>query len=96
MALTSAGSKGTVRALYAYLSSGEHQMSFLEGDLITLLGDESIAFHGKVHQPSPVPIVQFRRSSTDGVVVSDFSRYLVPISAADGVVVSDFDVFQDI
>ena len=69
MALTSAGSKGTVRALYAYLSSGEHQMSFLEGDLITLLGDESIAFHGKVHQPSPVPIVQFRRSSTDGVGV---------------------------
>jgi len=44
---SAAGARGTVRALYAYLSSGEHQMSFLEGDLIVLLAEESVAFRGK-------------------------------------------------
>nr|XP_023023913.1 uncharacterized protein DDB_G0284459-like [Leptinotarsa decemlineata] len=29
------------RALYAYLSSGENQLSFLEGDLIALIGDRN-------------------------------------------------------
>ncbi len=37
--------RGTVRALYAYLSSGEHQINFLEGDLILLLGDEATSVH---------------------------------------------------
>jgi hypothetical protein len=27
-----------VRALYAYLSSGDNQLSFLEGDVIALMG----------------------------------------------------------
>ncbi|CAL1299262.1 unnamed protein product [Larinioides sclopetarius] len=30
-----------VRALYSYLSSGEHQLSFHEGDIITLIGDKN-------------------------------------------------------
>lgn len=30
-----------VRALYAYLSSGENQLSFLEGDILTLLGERT-------------------------------------------------------
>ncbi|KFM66453.1 Brain-specific angiogenesis inhibitor 1-associated protein 2, partial [Stegodyphus mimosarum] len=30
-----------VRALYSYLSSGEHQLSFHEGDIITLIGDRN-------------------------------------------------------
>ena len=34
-----------VKAMYAYLSSGEHQINFLEGDLIQLLGDEPFSFH---------------------------------------------------
>lgn len=29
------------RALYAYLSSGENQLSFLEGDLISLIGERN-------------------------------------------------------
>lgn len=29
------------RALYAYLSSGENQLSFLEGDLIALIGERT-------------------------------------------------------
>lgn len=29
------------RALYAYLSSGDNQLSFLEGDLIALIGDRN-------------------------------------------------------
>lgn len=29
------------RALYAYLSSGENQLSFLEGDLIALMGERT-------------------------------------------------------
>ena len=41
--------KGTVRALYAYLSSGEHQINFLEGDLILLLGDEPVSFHSNAN-----------------------------------------------
>lgn len=31
----------TVKALYAYLSSGENQLSFLEGDRIALVGDRA-------------------------------------------------------
>lgn len=30
-----------VRALYSYLSSGEHQLSFHEGDVIVLIGDRN-------------------------------------------------------
>ncbi|GFR12504.1 brain-specific angiogenesis inhibitor 1-associated protein 2, partial [Trichonephila clavata] len=30
-----------VRALYSYLSSGEHQLSFHEGDIIVLIGDKN-------------------------------------------------------
>jgi len=44
IALPSAG-RIMVKAMYAYLSSGEHQINFLEGDLIQLLGDEPISFH---------------------------------------------------
>ncbi|XP_050029564.1 BAR/IMD domain-containing adapter protein 2 isoform X1 [Dermacentor andersoni] len=33
-----AGDRPRVRALYAYLSSGEHQLSFHEGDVIALVG----------------------------------------------------------
>ncbi|CAK9834077.1 Brain-specific angiogenesis inhibitor 1-associated protein 2 [Anthophora retusa] len=33
------GDAPLARALFAYLSSGENQLSFLEGDLITLMGD---------------------------------------------------------
>lgn len=29
------------RALYAYLSSGENQLSFLEGDVIALMGERN-------------------------------------------------------
>lgn len=29
------------RALYAYLSSGDNQLSFLEGDILALLGDRT-------------------------------------------------------
>ena len=29
------------RALYAYLSSGDNQLSFLEGDVIALLGERN-------------------------------------------------------
>lgn len=29
------------RALYAYLSSGDNQLSFLEGDVISLIGDRN-------------------------------------------------------
>jgi hypothetical protein len=32
------GSCQLARALYAYLSSGENQLSFLEGDVIALMG----------------------------------------------------------
>lgn len=39
----------TVRALYAYLSSGEHQINFLEGDLILLLGDDPVSFHSNAN-----------------------------------------------
>ncbi|XP_065564058.1 BAR/IMD domain-containing adapter protein 2-like isoform X2 [Artemia franciscana] len=35
------GGKGLARALYAYLSSGENQLSFLENDTIFLLGDRN-------------------------------------------------------
>ena len=42
-------SRGTVRALYAYLSSGEHQINFLEGDLILLLGDDPVSFHANAN-----------------------------------------------
>ena len=41
--------KGTARALYAYLSSGEHQINFLEGDLILLLGDEPVSSHSNAN-----------------------------------------------
>ena len=44
-----ASSRGTVRALYAYLSSGEHQINFLEGDLILLLGDDPVSFHANAN-----------------------------------------------
>jgi hypothetical protein len=30
------------RALYAYLSSGDNQLSFLEGDIIALMGEFSL------------------------------------------------------
>jgi hypothetical protein len=46
--------KGTVRALYAYLSSGEHQINFLEGDLILLLGDEPVSFHSNANGTIPI------------------------------------------
>lgn len=32
------GETSLARALFAYLSSGENQLSFLEGDLIALMG----------------------------------------------------------
>lgn len=32
------GEASLARALFAYLSSGENQLSFLEGDLIALMG----------------------------------------------------------
>jgi len=44
IALPSSG-RIVVKAMYAYLSSGEHQINFLEGDLIQLLGDEPFSFH---------------------------------------------------
>ncbi|XP_077526798.1 insulin receptor substrate 53 kDa isoform X1 [Haemaphysalis longicornis] len=37
----SGGDRPRVRALYAYLSSGEHQLSFHEGDLIALVGSRN-------------------------------------------------------
>lgn len=33
------GDAPLARALFAYLSSGENQLSFLEGDLIALMGE---------------------------------------------------------
>jgi len=33
------GDASLARALFAYLSSGENQLSFLEGDLIALMGE---------------------------------------------------------
>ncbi|XP_039434817.1 zinc finger CCCH domain-containing protein 13 [Culex pipiens pallens] len=38
---TSQWERPTVKALYAYLSSGENQLSFLEGDRIALVGDRA-------------------------------------------------------
>ncbi|KAG8184952.1 hypothetical protein JTE90_011083 [Oedothorax gibbosus] len=37
----SKGAHSRVRALYSYLSSGEHQLSFHEGDVIVLIGDRN-------------------------------------------------------
>ncbi|XP_071443564.1 uncharacterized protein IRSp53 isoform X2 [Hetaerina americana] len=37
----SSGGGQVARALYAYLSSGENQLSFLEGDLISLMGERN-------------------------------------------------------
>lgn len=38
------GDAPLARALFAYLSSGENQLSFLEGDLIALMGKSDLAF----------------------------------------------------
>lgn len=35
------GEASLARAMYAYLSSGDNQLSFLEGDIIVLLGDRN-------------------------------------------------------
>ncbi|XP_076332255.1 insulin receptor substrate 53 kDa isoform X2 [Tachypleus tridentatus] len=35
------GDRPQVRALYSYLSSGDHQLSFHEGDVITLIGERN-------------------------------------------------------
>jgi len=44
------GDAPLARALFAYLSSGENQLSFLEGDLIALMGESDLAtFVDKVH-----------------------------------------------
>lgn len=40
------------RALYAYLSSGENQLSFLEGDVIALMG-KPFMFHLGLGQMTP-------------------------------------------
>lgn len=37
------GDAPLARALFAYLSSGENQLSFLEGDLIALMGEFDLA-----------------------------------------------------
>jgi len=37
------GDAPLARALFAYLSSGENQLSFLEGDLIALMGELNLA-----------------------------------------------------
>lgn len=37
------GDAPLARALFAYLSSGENQLSFLEGDLIALMGKSDLA-----------------------------------------------------
>ncbi|CAG7629010.1 unnamed protein product [Allacma fusca] len=38
---TETSNTGYAKALYAYLSSGENQLSFLEGDIIGLIGDKN-------------------------------------------------------
>lgn len=38
------GEASLARALFAYLSSGENQLSFHEGDLIALMGESRICF----------------------------------------------------
>ena len=39
------GDAPLARALFAYLSSGENQLSFLEGDLIALMGEHRQTIH---------------------------------------------------
>lgn len=46
------GDAPLARALFAYLSSGENQLSFLEGDLIALMGEQKfkIGFYSCYHK----------------------------------------------
>lgn len=66
------------RALYAYLSSGDNQLSFLEGDIIALMGQLICSFRQKsrVHcQATPHEVLIFNLFQFTRKIVLEFSRF---------------------
>lgn len=69
--------RSRVRALYSYLSNGEHQLSFHEGDVIELVGNRNKGWHYGInlrnHRCGWFPIAYTEPQEAD---VSDFDSFV--------------------